>query len=116
MSAIERGAVIEYPALFGFDSYPRPYVIVSDDSHPFYGEEYIGLAVTTTQLDPAMPIDDDSWVRGGLPKRSFIKPWQPTLLKRDDIDDAFGVLRSSVVDRAVAELTTIVGGSSGNDE
>jgi len=116
MSAIERGAVIEYPALFGFDSYPRPYVIVSDDSHPFYGEEYIGLAVTTTGLDPAMPIDDDAWSRGGLPKQSFIKPWQPTLLKHDDIDDAFGKLRPSAVDRVVEELTTIVEGSSGNGE
>jgi len=32
MSAIERGAVIEYPAVFAFESYPRPYLIVSDES------------------------------------------------------------------------------------
>jgi len=109
MSALERGAVIEYPALFGFDSYPRPYVLVSDDSHPFHGEEYVGLAVTTTRLDPAIPIDDDAWVRGGLPRQSFIKPWQPTLLKHDEINDAFGLVRSSLVDRVAAELATLVG-------
>jgi hypothetical protein len=109
MAPIERGAVIEYPALFDFDSYPRPYLIVSGEAHPFHGEEYIAVAITTTALAPAIPIDDDAWVRGGLPKASFIKPWQPTLLKHADITDAFGILRASVVDQVVADLATIVG-------
>lgn len=109
MTALKRGAVIEYPALFSFESHPRPYLIVSDDSHPFYGAEYIGLAITTTDLDAAIPIRDDAWVRGGLPKESFINPWQPTLLKQDDIIDAFGLLHSSVVDRVAGELTAMIG-------
>jgi hypothetical protein len=109
MSALERGAVVEYPAIFAFESYPRPYLIASGDAHPFHGEEYVGLAITTTDLDPAMPIDDDAWVHGGLPKRSFIKPWQPTLLKHDDIVDAFGLLRPPVVDRATAGLGAVLG-------
>jgi hypothetical protein len=46
MAPINRGAVIEYPALFDFDSYPRPYLIVSGEAHPFHGEEYIGVAIT----------------------------------------------------------------------
>lgn len=109
MAALERGAVIEYPALFAFESYPRPYLVISNDAHPFYGEEYIGLAITTTEWSAATPIPDDDWIRGGLPEPSYIKPWQPTLLKHDDIVDAFGLLNPSVVDRVVGELATLVG-------
>lgn len=109
MSALERGAVIEYPAIFAFESYPRPYVIASGDTHPFHGEEYVGLAITTTDLDSAVPIEDAAWVRGGLPKQSYIKPWQPTILKHDDVVDAFGMLRPRTVDRVTAELARILG-------
>lgn len=111
MSAIERGAVIEYPSVFGFDTYPRPYLIISNDSHPFHGEEYIGLAITTTDHDPALQIDSEAWIRGGLPKRSFVKPWQPTILKDTNVEDAFGLLRAGFVDEATAGLTTPVGGA-----
>ncbi|MFB6228142.1 MAG: hypothetical protein ABEH88_06130 [Halobacteriales archaeon] len=78
MSALERGAVIEYPAIFAFESYPRPYVIASGDTHPFHGEEYVGLAITTTDLDPAVPIEDDAWVRGIDPPISGSKGPRPS--------------------------------------
>lgn len=107
-TALKRGAVIEYPALFAFESYPRPYLIVSGDAHPFYGEEYIGLAVTTTAWAAALPVPDDAWVRGGLPEPSFIKPWQPTLLKHDAVIDAFGVVERSLVDTAVDALGAVI--------
>jgi len=105
MTALSRGAVIEYPSLFDFEAYPQPYLIISSDNHPFHGEEYLGLAITTTRWDAAISIDDDDWVRGELPKASFVKPWQPTLLKHSDVNDAFGVLRPALVDRAVTTLT-----------
>lgn len=108
-TALRRGAVIEYPALFAFDSYPRPYLIASGDAHPFYGEEYVGLAITTTAWEAAIAVPEDAWVRGGLPKPSFVKPWQPTLLKHDDVIDAFGVVEPSLVDRTVAALENVVG-------
>lgn len=82
---------------------------MSGAAHPFHGEEYIGVAITTTDLEPAIPIDDDAWMRGGLPKESFIKPWQPILLKHDDITDAFGVLQPTVVERAASRLASVIG-------
>ena len=108
MMAINRGAVVEYPALFSFESYPRPYLIISNPDHPFVGEEYVGLAITTTDLDAVLPIEEDAWVRGSLPKQSFVKPWQPTLLKDDHVIDAFGLLRESVVDHAVRDLRKVI--------
>lgn len=109
-TALKRGAVIEYPALFAFEDYPRPYLIISGDTHPFHGEEYVGLAVTTTAWDAALPVPDDAWLRGGLPERSFIKPWQPTALKHDAVIDAFGILERSLVDNAVEALGDVVDG------
>lgn len=107
-TALKRGAVVEYPPLFAFDSYPRPYLVVSGAEHPFYGEEYVALAITTTAIDAAMPVPDEAWIRGGLPKRSFVKPWQPTLLKHDDVVDAFGVVTPSFVDRTVSTLEAVI--------
>lgn len=107
---IKRGAVIEYPSLFAFESYPRSYLVVSGDALPFYGEEYVGLAITSTAWEAAVPVPEDAWVRGGLPKPSFVKPWQPTLLKHDDVIDAFCVVEPSLVDRAVEALVDVVGG------
>lgn len=112
--ALKRGTVVEYPALFAFESYPRPYLIISGAAHPFYGEEYVGLAVTTTAWESALSVPDDGWVLGGLPKPSFVKPWQPTLLKHDDVVDAFGVVDSSFVDRVVEELGKVVEWESAN--
>jgi hypothetical protein len=107
--ASKRGAVIEYPALFAFESYPRPYLVVSDDSHPFHGEEYIALAITTTEMPAAVALAADDWDRGGLPRQSYVKPWQPTLLKHGDVIDAFGMLRPAVIDRIVRDLVGYVG-------
>lgn len=111
MRTIKRGAVIEYPALFEFESYPRPYLIISDGSHPFHGEEYIGLAITSTDWEAAIEITDNNWIHGGLPKQSAIKPWQPTSLKHEAINDAYGLLRQSLVEQAVGELVDVIGGN-----
>lgn len=108
-NALRRGAVVEYPALFAFDSYPRPYLVVSGDAHPFYGEEYVALCVTTTAWEAALPVPFDAWVHGGLPKPGFVKPWQPTLLKHKDVIDALGVVDAAFVDRTVERLGDVVG-------
>lgn len=44
----DRGDVV-----FGIDPFDnnkkaRPWLIVSDDSHPFYGEQYVALTLTST--------------------------------------------------------------------
>ncbi|WP_254542954.1 hypothetical protein [Halomarina pelagica] len=103
----ERGEVVWYPALFA--DYDRPFLLVSTDTHPFHEEEHVGLAITTTALDDAIPIVDDDWVIGDLPKRSYVKPWNPVIVKEDTIRSVAGVLRSEQVNRAVAELAAICG-------
>jgi hypothetical protein len=108
MRTLRRGAVVEHPPFFDFDPHPRPYLIASGETHPFYGEEYVVMAITTTEHPVAIPIEDGDWVRGGLPRRSYVKPWQPALLKHTTIVDAYGRLKETAVDRATRALGDII--------
>lgn len=103
----ERGEVVWYPALFA--DYERPYLIVSTDSHPFYPDEYIGLTITTTPHEDAIKIENDHWAVGTLPETSYIKPWNPTILKVDEVRSTAGALHHRPVDTAVDALGTICG-------
>lgn len=53
----ERGTVVKGPDLFAdYDS--RPYVCLSDDSHPFSDEEALYVTATTTRRAVAIPPTD----------------------------------------------------------
>lgn len=107
MSGHIRGEVVWYPAIFA--DYDRPFLVLSTHSHPFHGEEYIGLTITKTTFPDALPIAKDDWEFGTLPERSYIKPWNPTILKDDDILSVAGALHQQRVDDAIRELATICG-------
>lgn len=62
-----RGDVVKGPNHFS-SADSRPYVALSDDTHPFSGEEAIYALVTTTSRPDAIPIADADFVSGGLPK------------------------------------------------
>lgn len=103
----ERGEIIWYPSLF--EDYERPYVLVSTHSHPFHPEEYIGLVITTSPHEEAIMIEDDHWAVGTLPETSYIKPWNPTIIKAAEIRSTAGALTHQLVDTAVDDLSTICG-------
>lgn len=105
MTAHRRGEVVWYPALFA--DYARPFLLISSDRHPFHGDEYIGLAITTSAVEEAVSIAEDAWVLGELPKPSAVKPWNPTIIKHDGIRSVAGVVRPSLVDEAVSVLTDV---------
>ena len=68
MEAYSRGDVLWHSAPFREGG--RPYVVLSDEHHPFYGEEYLVAGVTTTERDGAIELTPDTWAEGGAPKRS----------------------------------------------
>lgn len=105
MTAHRRGEVVWYPAIFA--DYDRPFLLVSSDRHPYHGEEYVGLAITTSESVGSLPIASDGWGLGGLPEPSYIKPWNPAIVKHDMIQAVAGALRPPVVDAAVSQLTAI---------
>jgi hypothetical protein len=51
----------------------RPYLILSDQSHPFAGSQYIAVGITTTEYDESIPLAD-SFVRGSLDRESLVSP------------------------------------------
>lgn len=43
----------------------RPRLVVNTDAHPFGGEQFIGVASTTTGHLSAHPVRDAHWIEGG---------------------------------------------------
>lgn len=107
-SAYSRGAVVKGPDLFGSSSY-RPWVSVNTTEHPFHTQEGLWVAVTTTGRSQAIPLGDDDFTSGGLPKTSYANPWNVTTIKTADMGAVEGVLDEDVVDRIVTDAATYMG-------
>lgn len=94
----ERGHVVEGPDLFGPHSH-RPYVRVSDETHPFEGEEALYATVTTTRRTAAIRLTADTFASGGLPRESYANPWTIATIKHADVAGVEGRLTEDVTDR-----------------
>ena len=109
-----RGTIVWHEAPFKAsqsDGSPpnRPWLIVSNDNHPFQGSEYIVLGMTTNPRSEGIRVQDDDWVDGGTSKTSFISPWFAMTLKHADISYRIGTLQEPVVTAAVTDLTDRLG-------
>ncbi len=104
----DRGDVVKGPDFFG-SSPARPWVCVQDASHPFGDEEGIFVAVTTTRRSEAVPLTDDDFVTGGLPRTSYVNPWTVTTIKHVDIQHREGVLVDETIEGIVQDLCAFVG-------
>jgi mRNA-degrading endonuclease toxin of MazEF toxin-antitoxin module len=87
---------------------PRPWLVLSDASHPFHGEEYVCATMTTTEREIAISVGRSDWVDGGSDVRSFVSPWSPMTVKHEAVRKRQGTVRKSVVRRVAEEVTTYV--------
>ncbi|SNR37952.1 hypothetical protein [Halorubrum vacuolatum] len=109
MSAIyTRGMVVKGPDLLAGHDY-RPYVCLSDESHPFSDEEALYTAVTTTQRPVALPLDEEDFVSGGLPRESYVNPWTIVSIRHSDIRHEEGRLAEEAVATIAAEAAGYLG-------
>lgn len=90
---------------------PRPWLVVSNQRHPFHGSEYVGLGMTTTERTRAIPVERGDWIDGGLEKPGFVSPWFAMTLKHADITHRIGAVEMAVVDDAVEDLVECLGSS-----
>ena len=87
----------------------RPYVVLSDDDHPFYGEEYVVVGVTTTERERAVALTPETWAEGGAPKPSWASPWYVLTIKHATISDRLGRLTPETTDRIASALGSLIG-------
>jgi hypothetical protein len=108
----DRGDVVYGVDPFANGTDARPWLIVSDDSHPFYGEQYIALTLTSKSwYDEGYELRDEDWVRGGMPKDSTVVTWGHGSLGHDDLDHDHwqGTLESTVVDACAERAADYMG-------
>lgn len=99
-----RGAVVKGPDLLANNDF-RPYVCLSDDSHPFNDEEALYTAITTTRRAVAIPLTETDFQTGGLPEESYVNPWTVVPIRHADVQEEEGRLVDGTV-RTIAEEAT----------
>jgi mRNA-degrading endonuclease toxin of MazEF toxin-antitoxin module len=98
----ERGHVIWHEGLFRGSG--RPWLVLTDDRHPFHGEEYVVAGITTTQREGSITLTDEDWTIGGLPRVSYVSPWFLTTLKHAEIERGIGALVDETVTDVAAQV------------
>ena len=110
----DRGAVVEAGDPFKSGDSTRPFVIANDETHPFHGEQYVALTLTTRSwYEGTIPLSADDFVTGGVPAESRIVPWGVVSPAHEDVRDQFGRIEQSVVDDAVDRLSDYLKATDG---
>lgn len=104
----ERGAVVKGPDLLADHDY-RPYVCLSDGTHPFRDEEALYAAATTTRRAVAIPLSDDDFKTGGLPRETYINPWTVVTIRHADIKHKEGRLVTATTEKIAQETAGYLG-------
>lgn len=103
----DRGHVVWHDGLFRESG--RPWFVLSDNRHPFHGEEYLVAGITTTERTSAVTLNEGAWRVGGLPRTSYVSPWFLTTLKHVEIDRGIGLVREETVETVVDEAVGYLG-------
>jgi hypothetical protein len=82
----------------------RPFLVLSNETHPFAEQQFAGVALSTTPRDEAVAIDPNDWTAGGLPRQSYAYSWLLVTRDRVDVSSVYGRLRSATVDTVLDRL------------
>lgn len=102
----ERGVVVVASDPFGHTP-RRPYLIISSYGHPFAGEQYIALGITTKEYAESLPLTN-AFKIGTLTRESFVSPWAVVSLVDVDVDRAVARLTDDFTDTAVDTMIEYV--------
>lgn len=103
-----RGEVVWGPEPFKSVVRPRPWVVLSNERHPFHGEEYLAATLTTTKRKEVIEIKEKHWIEGGAPKKSYVAPWVIITLKHGDVQEKIGKLKPDFLKRVVEDLKSYI--------
>lgn len=102
-----RGSVVVASDPFG-NTPRRPYLVVSDDTHPFAGRQYIAVGISTTRYDESVPLTD-AFIEGELNRESFVSPWAVVSLLDRNIDRAVARVTDAILERVALRLAAFIG-------
>lgn len=85
----------------------RPYLLVSDETHPFAGRQYIALGITTSEYAAARSLEGAFEV-GTLERESFVSPWAVVSLRDRDIDRAVARVSDDFIHSVIDDLITYI--------
>lgn len=102
--AFESGDVFWAPDPYNANaSDPRPWLVLAAGNLPFAGEEYICAALTLSDHEPNVAVDDD-WIAGGNPNRtSYCSPWVLATVKHDAVANPQGAVTTEFTERIVRD-------------
>lgn len=101
--AYSQGAIVIAEDPFG-NTPKRPYLILSNEQVPFYGQEYIAVVITTTARTEAIELTADRFETGRLPRTSYVSPWSVLTLKDWMITKQPAKATDTVVDEIRQEM------------
>jgi len=108
-----RGAIVVASDPFG-NTPRRPYLVVSDETHPFAGEQYIALGISTKEYDKSVPLAG-AFVAGTLNQESFVAPWAVVSLRETNIERAVARISKPTVETAVRRMVAFAGYRDASD-
>ena len=103
--AFPQGAIVIAEDPFG-NAPKRPYLILSNDHLPFYGQEYVAAGITTTARTEAIELTTNRLETGRLPRTSYVSPWSVLTLKDWMITTQPAKATDATVDTVRQELET----------
>jgi len=98
----QSGDVVWAPDPFRDSGNPRLWLVLVSDGVPYSGEDYICVALTTSDLPANLEVGD-AWITGQHPgKTSYCSPWVLATIKHDDIANPQGQVTAAFTDRVRA--------------
>lgn len=107
--AFARGDVVWHPAPFKSRPEERPFIILSDTSHPFHGSEYTVVGLTRTNRPPAVELDEEAWEVGDPGEGSYASPWYVFTIKHSNINRPKGALTTAATNEVAEAVAAMVG-------
>lgn len=82
--AYAQGSIVLAPATF--KSGVRPYLVVSNENRPFFGDRYTVAVITSTERSTAIGVTADSLTEGELKTYpSYVSPWSLHVFPHQEI-------------------------------
>ncbi|WP_178917731.1 hypothetical protein [Natronomonas gomsonensis] len=104
----DRGTVVKGPDLLANHDF-RPYVCLSDRTHPFSGEEGLYAAATTTRRPAAILLSEADFETGGLPRETYVNPWTVVTIRHADIHGEEGRLVPATTEEIAIDAAGYLG-------